>query len=92
MKCQACGIQRQTHFHHYKYAYMTKEIRKDPDKALENTVQLCFPCHMMADNIRKIEENYLIFERVYKVIKAARKNMGGYYGNNKYQQVKAGRG
>ncbi|MHA1852592.1 MAG: hypothetical protein ACTSUF_03685 [Candidatus Heimdallarchaeaceae archaeon] len=55
--CEICGRQGKIDFHHTKYAYKTSEVRKNPQLALENTLQLCYPCHKIADAIRIILSN-----------------------------------
>lgn len=55
--CAICGREGKTDFHHYKYAYPTKHVRKFPQLALENTAELCFHCHMIADAVRNIADN-----------------------------------
>jgi hypothetical protein len=58
--CQSCHKKPHKsglHFHHRKYAYSTKEVRKNPQLALENTIQLCWYCHRVADALRVVESN-----------------------------------
>jgi 5-methylcytosine-specific restriction endonuclease McrA len=50
--CECCGNKRKTDTHHVVYLFKTSEVRKNPKLALENTVQLCFPCHRVADAMR----------------------------------------
>ncbi|MHA1305339.1 MAG: hypothetical protein ACTSPI_16695 [Candidatus Heimdallarchaeaceae archaeon] len=55
-------------FHHYRYAYKTSEIRKNPQLALKNTILLCFHHHRIADAMRTIENNYDIVHEIDKKI------------------------
>jgi 5-methylcytosine-specific restriction endonuclease McrA len=59
-RCQCCGLKpkkKGLHFHHRVYAYSTAEVRKHPQLALENTMQLCYRCHKIADALRITQEN-----------------------------------
>lgn len=42
--------------HHWIYRYETKRVRADPDLAVENTVEACYPCHRAADALRYAAE------------------------------------
>jgi len=55
--CEVCGKGGKIDFHHCKYAYKTSEVRKNPQLALENTAQLCYNCHRIADCIRMLAEH-----------------------------------
>jgi len=61
--CVACGKSvhkgeiKITNIHHYKYKYMTKTVKKDPLLALENTLELCYRCHQIADALRVLNDN-----------------------------------
>ena len=58
--CQCCHKKPKKsglHFHHKIYAYKTKEVRKNPQLALENTIQLCWYCHRVADSLRVVQSN-----------------------------------
>lgn len=59
-----------THLHHYEYAYETKEVREAPIKALDNTVELCFTCHKLADAFRKLTANEETGQRVIGILSA----------------------
>lgn len=56
--CMACGKSvhrgelKTTQMHHWKYAYKNETVKKNPLLALENTVELCFACHQIADGLR----------------------------------------
>ena len=64
-KCCVCEKEfKKIDMHHFKYAYKTDEVRKNPQLALENTIPVCYYCHRIADALRKIEENE---ERVDKI-------------------------
>jgi len=58
--CEACGKSkalgeiRITALHHWFYKYQPKTIREKPMLALENTSELCFYCHELADAIRAL--------------------------------------
>ena len=54
--CQACGLRGRTEMHHTQYSYTTREVRKDPQRALRNTVELCFGCHRLANGLRILED------------------------------------
>jgi hypothetical protein len=54
--CEWCRRPGRVELHHWKYAYTTKEVRKDPPLALKNTRWLCFRCHILADAMRKLRE------------------------------------
>ena len=57
--CDACGksvgngIQK-TNIHHWKYAYGWKKVRENPSLALDNTSELCYSCHQIADALRNL--------------------------------------
>jgi hypothetical protein len=59
-KCDACGKSvaageiKVTAFHHWWYAYQPNTVRENPILALENTSELCFGCHQVADAIRAL--------------------------------------
>jgi len=56
--CQACGRSKEkgeiktTQLHHWFYKYETETVKKNPLLALENSVELCFRCHKIADAFR----------------------------------------
>ena len=72
--CHACGKTirsgdiKTTQCHHYRYAYKPKTVRKHPEKAVENILELCFYDHQIADALRVIHnaDN----ARVVDVVKA----------------------
>jgi hypothetical protein len=59
-KCDACGKSvaageiKVTALHHWYYAYAPKTVKENPILALENTSELCFGCHQVADAIRAL--------------------------------------
>lgn len=58
-KCDACGKQvgveiRMTALHHWWYAYQPKTVKENPIFAIENTSELCYGCHQVADAIRAL--------------------------------------
>lgn len=58
--CSSCnrskhkGEIKTTQLHHTKYAFETETVLKNPILALENTLELCFGCHPVADGLRDI--------------------------------------
>ena len=58
--CDACGKSKEqgeikiTALHHWYYQYATKTVRENPVLALDNTNELCFPCHELGDAIRAL--------------------------------------
>jgi hypothetical protein len=58
--CKGCnrskheGEIKTTQLHHTKYAFETQTVLKNPILALENTLELCFGCHPIADGLRDI--------------------------------------
>jgi hypothetical protein len=73
-RCEACGAIGRTEMHHYHYSYTTKEVRKDPQLAIENTIELCYLCHKMADMLRRQASDRL---RTGMVCDALLKKIGG---------------
>lgn len=53
LRCKGKGIKR-TSLHHTVYAYTKETVRKNKFLALENTIELCFGCHPIADGLRGI--------------------------------------
>jgi hypothetical protein len=58
-KCVACGKVvgvdiKSTQLHHWWYAYQAKTVRENPILALDNTSELCFYCHEIADALRAL--------------------------------------
>lgn len=71
-QCEAClrrvgkGI-KTTHIHHHKYAYRAATVKKNPKLALENTSELCYPCHLIGNCLmtlfrRKLENMHMILD------------------------------
>ena len=78
MKCEIPGCNRSNnpkgiHHHHYKYEFKTKEVRKNPQLALKNTIKLCFFHHRIADAIRFLLDNQ---EEAVKVIDKITEKIG----------------
>jgi len=68
-KCDACGKTGKIDLHHLIYQFPTKEVRKNPQLALKNTVCLCYKHHRIADLIRKlIETDGVELGKVMRVI------------------------
>ena len=58
-KCQCCGKIvgeeiKVTALHHWYYAYQPETVRKNPVLALDNTIEVCYGCHQVADAIRAL--------------------------------------
>lgn len=58
-KCQACEKEigksiTKTNRHHWKYAYAWKTVKENPSLALENSCELCYRCHRIADALRAL--------------------------------------
>jgi len=77
--CDACqrkvgeGI-KQTHRHHWKYAYAYKTLKANPDLALENTSEYCYHCHQIADAIKTLTDVKDV-AKVIQVLKTAPNNI-----------------
>ena len=57
--CECCGKNtKKPQLHHWIYLYKPKEVKTNPKLALENTLNLCFHCHRVANCIRIIMDNY----------------------------------
>lgn len=58
--CDAChrnkhkGEIKTTQRHHMKYAFETKTVLSNPVLALENSLELCFNDHQIADGLRML--------------------------------------
>jgi len=76
-KCKVCGKDKAkgeiktTQLHHWYYKYNVETVKKNPLLALENTIELCYGCHKIADWLRNAvtatrPENF------YKIIKAGK--------------------
>lgn len=54
--CPSCHVPpNRWHFHHWLYAYTTKEVRENHELVFENGVWLCYKCHkFFADHWRWI--------------------------------------
>ena len=58
-KCACCGKVvgveiKVTALHHWWYAYQPETVRKNPILVLDNTIEVCFGCHQVADAIRAL--------------------------------------
>jgi late competence protein required for DNA uptake (superfamily II DNA/RNA helicase) len=74
--CESCYKVGRTELHHMIYHYKTSEVRANPSLVLENTIELCFKCHRIANML-----NHLISDlsRVALVCHAVSlKLMGGF--------------
>lgn len=56
-RCAACGTKGRTELHHYIYAYPLSRVRSSPNLALDNTIELCFHCHEIANCYRKLVDD-----------------------------------
>lgn len=56
-KCKCCGRVGKTDLHHWVYAYPTSQVKKFPYLALNNTIELCFVCHRLANCISHLDHN-----------------------------------
>ena len=64
--CEGCGKSKHvldasgnpqikmTSLHHWVYAYKPETVKKNPILVLDNTSELCFACHQIADGLRAI--------------------------------------
>lgn len=58
--CEACGKSKHageikvTALHHWWYAYKPATVKQNPYLVLENTSELCYGCHQVADAIRML--------------------------------------
>jgi hypothetical protein len=58
--CVSCKRSKQkkeiktTQLHHTWYEFLTETVRKNPLLALKNTLECCYPCHLIADGFRNI--------------------------------------
>jgi hypothetical protein len=58
-KCACCGKVvgeeiKNTALHHWWYAYQPKTVEKNPILVLDNTIEVCYGCHQIADAIRAL--------------------------------------
>ena len=68
-KCCVCEKTfKKIDMHHWKYAYKTDEVRKNPQLALHYTIPVCFYCHRIADAFRKLTENADRSDKIAKEI------------------------
>lgn len=70
VECSCCRKEakpRGLHCHHTKYAYTVDEVRKNPELAKENTIYLCYACHLLANARRKLQENPMKNKKLEKL-------------------------
>lgn len=78
-ECKACyksiakGEIKITAMHHFKYAYKPETVKANPILILDNTAELCFPCHQAGDGLMNILKQSP--ERVLKVTKLMPKDL-----------------
>lgn len=58
-KCSCCGKVvgeeiKTTALHHWWYAYQPETVKNNPILVLDNTIEVCYGCHQMADAIRAL--------------------------------------
>jgi len=58
-KCECCGKVvgeeiKTTQLHHMWYAYQPETVKKNPILVLDNTIEVCYGCHQVADAIRAL--------------------------------------
>jgi len=56
-KCSVCGRKGVTQLHHWKYKYTTKQVKENHILALEETQELCFFCHRIANAMKLCDDN-----------------------------------
>lgn len=59
---------RGLHLHHFKYAYTVKQVKENPQLALENTVLCCFHAHRVLNSKRIVEENAEIIKNFERMV------------------------
>jgi hypothetical protein len=65
--CKCCGRQGKTDLHHWVYAYPTKQVQKTKMLALENTTELCFVCHRLANCISHLDHNPVLRDKLLEL-------------------------
>jgi hypothetical protein len=77
--CEACGKSKakqeikMTSLHHWRYAYAPETVKKTPMLILDNTVELCFACHQIADGLRNVMR--LSPDRAMRVVRLMPKDL-----------------
>lgn len=77
--CQGCGRKigdgeiNKLDCHHWKYAYETKDVRKNPMWVIHNTSWLCMPCHDLGNAMRIYHEKPKRVEELEKIREIALK-------------------
>lgn len=54
--CIIRGPSKKTDFHHWLFEFPTKQVKKNPQLALKNTVEVSFQIHDLANTLRKLAE------------------------------------
>ena len=62
--CECCRRKGKTQLHHWKYSYTSKQIKNNPILALENTTELDFYCHRLANMIVHITKEKQRIEKL----------------------------
>jgi hypothetical protein len=71
--CECCEKKFKTQMHHWSYKYKPKEVKENKELALENTTELCYHCHKVANAIRFIVENWLKTLKLLAILKKRNK-------------------
>jgi len=72
-ECNSChrdkssGEIKVTQLHHTWYEFKLDTVKKNPLLALKNTLEVCFPCHNIADGFRNILDGTNM-ERIMSVV------------------------
>jgi len=53
-RCKSTGEIKTTQKHHTIYAYTTATVKANPVLALDNSLELCYGCHPIADGFRSL--------------------------------------
>lgn len=77
-KCVACKRKKGegitvTQIHHTIYEFLLKTIKKNHMLALKNILELCFPCHKIADGFRMLLVR-TAYDRILQVFKKLPRN------------------
>jgi len=75
--CKVCGRSKHkaeiktTQLHHWWYKYSVETVKKNPLLALENSIEVCFGCHKIADWLRDATTGTRP-ENVHRIINTAK--------------------
>jgi len=84
LRCKDKHEIKVTQRHHTIYAFETKTVLKNPVLALENSLELCFGCHPIADGLRDLllsnpRGGLRSINRIIQVIKLLPKNQQDHF-------------